>query len=78
MVHDTGISVSTENGPFHRMPKPSAFPDPPSKPMITGVTDTSVHLSWHMERDLAKSPVLTYIVDYFSYETPEVFLSFDS
>lgn len=72
------VSVSTEDGPFYKMPKPSTFPDPPSKPVITGVTDTSVHLSWEVEPDLAKSRILNYIVDYFSFETPEVGLDFVS
>nr|KAG5705527.1 hypothetical protein BaRGS_009180 [Batillaria attramentaria] len=60
-----------KQGPFHRMPKPSTFPDPPSKPVITGVTDTSVHISWQAERDLGKSPVTGYVLEYFSYELPE-------
>ncbi|XP_076457798.1 roundabout homolog 2-like isoform X2 [Babylonia areolata] len=63
--------TAAKQGPFHRMPKPSAFPDPPSKPVVTGVDDTSVHLAWQGETDVAKSPVLAYLVDYFSYQTSE-------
>ncbi|KAL8616173.1 hypothetical protein ACOMHN_066659 [Nucella lapillus] len=63
--------TAAKQGPFHRMPKQSACPDAPSRPVVTGVDDTSVHLAWQGQRDLAKSPVTAYLLDYFSYQTPE-------
>ncbi|KAL5019774.1 hypothetical protein ScPMuIL_002666 [Solemya velum] len=56
--------------PFHRMPDRSAFPDEPSKPIVTDVNDTSVHLTWKPNRNTGGSPVFAYIIEYFSHKTP--------
>ncbi|KAK6168335.1 hypothetical protein SNE40_020892 [Patella caerulea] len=61
----------TSQGPYHRVKKASTLPGAPSKPIITDVTDTSVHLTWQPNRNPGDSPVFEFIVEYFSHETPE-------
>ncbi|XP_064651159.1 roundabout homolog 2-like isoform X2 [Lineus longissimus] len=56
---------------FHRTPEPSTFPGPPSKPIITEVTENSVKLMWKQNPNQGASPVIAYTVEYFSHETGE-------
>lgn len=57
---------------FHRTPSPSNFPGPPNKPIISDVTQTSVHLAWRSNTNSGASEVFAYTVEYFSHETGEV------
>ena len=57
---------------FHRTPEPSNFPGPPYKPIISDVTETSVHLAWRSNPNSGSSKVFAYTVEYFSHETGEV------
>ncbi|XP_074652332.1 roundabout homolog 2-like isoform X2 [Tubulanus polymorphus] len=54
---------------FHRTPEPATFPGPPSKPIITEVSETSVKLVWTPNSNQGASPVIAYVVEYFSHET---------
>ncbi|XP_053372877.1 roundabout homolog 1-like [Mercenaria mercenaria] len=49
----------------------SLLPDPPTKPVVSDVTDTSVHLSWSPGVQTGQSPVSAFYVEYFGYETTD-------
>ena len=55
---------------------PSSLPDPPTKPVVSDVTDTSVHLSWAPGVQVGPSPVFAFHVEYFGYETMDVSYGF--
>ncbi len=57
---------------FHRTPEPSTFPGPPSKPMVTDITETEMSLTWKANANHGASPIVSYTVEYFSHETGEV------
>lgn len=50
----------------------SLLPNPPTKPVVSDVTDTSVHLSWSPGVQTGQSPVSSFYVEYFGYETTDV------
>ncbi|KAI2803059.1 Roundabout 1 [Blomia tropicalis] len=62
------VSAHSTNTMFHRMPDPSTFPDPPSRPMIVNSTDSSVTISWRRTGRDGASPFISAIVEYFSPE----------
>ena len=57
---------------FHRTPEPSTFPGPPSKPMVTDITEMEMKLAWKANANHGASPVVAYTVEYFSHETGDV------
>ena len=59
---------------FFRIPSVASLPDPPTKPVVSEVTDTSVHLSWAPGTQIGASPVFAFQVDYFGFGTTEVSL----
>lgn len=50
-------------------PQPSVLPRPPSTPVVTNVTQTSVTLSWKGNKDSNGTDVTSYIVEAFRYLT---------
>lgn len=50
-------------------PQPSVLPRPPSTPVVTNVTQTSVTLSWQGNEDSNGTDVTSYIVEAFRYLT---------
>lgn len=54
---------------YHRAPKSSMFPGAPSRPEISTVTDTTVHLTWNPSSHKGGSPIYTYTIEYFSPQT---------
>lgn len=59
---------------YHRAPKSSMFPGAPSRPEISTVTDTTVHLTWNPSSHKGGSPIYTYTIEYFSPQTGKVIL----
>ena len=57
---------------FHRMPDASTFPAAPSRPSVDVATETGVSLSWQPVSDHGASPVISYIVEYYSEHCSEV------
>ena len=75
------LTVDSPTNPeviFHRTPEPSTFPGSPAKPSVTDVTDSSVLLSWRPSSTHGASPVFAYTVEYFSHDTGEVRLVYES
>lgn len=68
----TSFYSPTEQGPYHRTQKPSAFPGAPSKPRVSDIADTSVHLTWTASEQIGQSHVFAFVVEYFSPQTSEV------
>ncbi|KAH9509232.1 Roundabout 2 [Bulinus truncatus] len=61
----------SKQGPYQRNQKESALPGPPSKPKVSDVADTSVHLTWTPNDEMGQSPVYAYVVEYFSPQRAE-------
>ena len=59
-------SAHSTNTMFHKMPDPSTFPDPPSRPVIVNTTSDSITLSWRRPGREGSSPIRGAIVEYFS------------
>lgn len=61
----------TDDGPelSSPSPKPSVLPGPPSTPVVTNVTQSSVTLSWKGTEDSAAAGVTSYLVEAFRYHT---------
>ena len=57
---------------FFRTPSVASLPDPPTKPVVSDVTDTTVHLSWAPGTQIGSSPVFAFQVDYFGFDTTDV------
>ena len=57
---------------FSSTPSLASLPDPPTKPLVSQVTDTSVHLSWAPGTQVGASSVFAFQVEYFGYKTTEV------
>ena len=55
-----------------RTPSVASLPDPPTKPVVSDVTDTTVHLSWAPGTQIGSSPVFAFQVDYFGFDTTDV------
>ncbi|XP_060573508.1 roundabout homolog 1-like isoform X3 [Ruditapes philippinarum] len=47
------------------------LPNPPTQPVVSDVTDTSVHLSWSPGIQTGQAQVLSFYVEYFAYETTD-------
>ncbi|XP_042897361.1 roundabout homolog 1 isoform X3 [Parasteatoda tepidariorum] len=63
------LKVASPRNPnviFHRMPDPSTFPSPPSKPSPSNITETSVTLSWKKGSKIGASQITGYTVEYYS------------
>ncbi|XP_022250444.1 roundabout homolog 2-like, partial [Limulus polyphemus] len=63
------LSVESPRNPnaiFHRMPDPSSFPGPPSKPTAVNITETAVTLTWRRNPDVGQSLLIGYNVEYYS------------
>lgn len=54
------------------VPQVAFLPDPPTKPTVSEVTPTSVHLSWAPGRQHTQLPVEKFYVEYFGYESTKV------
>lgn len=54
------------------MPDAGTFPTAPGKPTITNVTDESVDLEWTPPERHGATPVMDYILQYWSPELGEV------
>lgn len=50
-------------------PAPGLLPGPPSTPVVTNVTKSSVTLSWKGNEDSGATDVTCYIVEAFRYHT---------
>lgn len=50
-------------------PVPGVLPGPPSTPVVTNVTKSSVTLSWRGNEDSVATGVTSYIVEAFRYRT---------
>lgn len=50
-------------------PAPGLLPGPPSTPVVTNVTQSSVTLSWKGNKDSGATDVTSYIVEAFRYHT---------
>lgn len=50
-------------------PEPGVLPGPPSTPVVTNVTKSSVTLSWERNKDSDATGVTSYIVEAFRYHT---------
>ncbi|XP_072740943.1 roundabout homolog 3 [Ciconia boyciana] len=59
-VQDEGFSLSLPS------PEPGVLPRPPSTPVVTNVTKSSVTLSWKGNEDGSDTDVTSYIVEAFS------------
>ncbi|XP_054659154.1 roundabout homolog 3 [Grus americana] len=59
-VQDEGSSLSPPS------PKPGVLPRPPSTPVVTNVTKTSVTLNWKANEDSGATDATSYIVEAFS------------
>ena len=57
---------------FNSIPSLASLPDPPTKPLVSEVTDTSVHLSWAPGTQIGASAVFAFQVEYFGYRTADV------
>jgi roundabout axon guidance receptor 2 len=57
---------------FNRMPDAATFPSAPGQPTILNVTDESVSLTWTAPEKQGASPVIGYILQYFSPEQGQV------
>jgi roundabout axon guidance receptor 2 len=62
-------SPSTNAVVFHRSPQPSAFPNPPGRPTVSDVTNTTARLTWKPHANTGASPIVGYAVEYFGHET---------
>ncbi|KAM6370616.1 roundabout homolog 3 [Pluvialis apricaria] len=60
---DEGSSLSPPS------PEPGVLPRPPSTPVVTNVTESSVTLSWKGNEDSRATDVTSYIVEAFRYHT---------
>lgn len=70
-----GCSASDPSNPnavVSKTPNMATFPGAPKKPVITDVTDSTVHLAWKPSEHEGASPVSSFIVEYFCYDTGEV------
>ncbi|BFZ13792.1 hypothetical protein BsWGS_16832 [Bradybaena similaris] len=67
----TATLTVSKQGPFIRTQKPAAFPGAPSKPRVSDVADTSVHLTWTASEQIGQSHVFAFVVEYFSPQTSE-------
>ena len=66
------IGTANVGQQFSRTPSIASLPDPPTKPVVSDITDTTVHLSWAPGTQIGSSPVYAFQVDYFGFETTDV------
>uniref|UniRef100_A0A8C0UCY8 Uncharacterized protein n=1 Tax=Cyanistes caeruleus TaxID=156563 RepID=A0A8C0UCY8_CYACU len=72
-----GISLEVQGGSWRcdesdlslPSPAPGLLPGPPSTPVVTNVTKSSVTLSWKGSKDSGATDVTSYIVEAFRYHT---------
>lgn len=50
----------------------SFLPEPPTRPLVSDITDTSVHLSWTPGSQTSQFPVTKFYVEYYGYGVTEV------
>lgn len=55
-----------------KKPIAASLPEAPTQPVISDVTDTTVHLSWAPGNQNTQFPVEKFYVEYFGYETTDV------
>lgn len=55
------------------MPDAATFPSAPGRPVILNVTDTSVELEWSSPDRHGATPIIGYILQYWSPALKEVF-----
>ncbi|KAK3587010.1 hypothetical protein CHS0354_016990 [Potamilus streckersoni] len=65
------VEVQSTLVAFHRAPDIATLPSSPSKPVISDVTDTSVHLSWQPGSSPGGSSVFAFQVEYFGHGTTD-------
>ena len=53
-------------------PIAASLPEAPTQPVVSDVTDTTVHLSWAPGKQNSQYPVQKFYVEYFGYETTDV------
>ena len=61
---------------FHRSPKPNTFPAPPGRPSVGDVTNTTVRLAWRAPGNVGTSPLLGYVIEYFSHLIGQVLATY--
>lgn len=66
---DEGSSLSPPS------PEPGLLPKPPSTPVVTNITKSSVTLSWKENEDSGATGVTSYIVEAFRYHTSTLSVS---
>ncbi|XP_054706110.1 roundabout homolog 1-like [Uloborus diversus] len=69
---NAALTVESPRNPnviFHRMPDSSTFPGPPSKPLASNITKSSVTLTWRKNSKIGSSPLIGYTVEYYSTES---------
>lgn len=57
---------------FHRSPEPNTFPASPGRPSVSDATNTSVRLAWRAPNNAGTSPLIGYVVEYFSHVIGQV------
>ncbi|KAG8185972.1 hypothetical protein JTE90_003530 [Oedothorax gibbosus] len=63
------LTVASPRNPnviFHKMADPADFPGPPSKPVATNISETSITLQWKKNPRMEASPVIGYTLEYYS------------
>lgn len=67
----SSMNLPSDEGssPSPPSPAPGVLPRPPSTPVVTNVTKSSVTLSWKGNEDSGATYVTSYIVEAFRYQT---------